>query len=131
MSKISQDRLYSKEHEWVLDLGKQDRFRVGITDHAQDQLGDIVFVELLEPGTEVTAMEAVGVVESVKTVSDLFCPAAGVILEVNGALEEAPELLNQSPYDEGWIFEMSISDPAGMMEDLLDAKGYAALIAAP
>lgn len=128
MSAIREDRRYSKEHEWILPLAAEGQFRVGITDHAQDQLGDVVFVELPTVGNEIAAMEPVGVVESVKTVSDVYSPLAGKITRVNTALNAQPELVNQSPYDEGWIYEIQAAQPSAV-DELLDAAGYRELIA--
>ena len=129
MSSTPSDRRYSLDHEWALEVaGEPGRFRVGITDHAQEQLSDVVFVELPEQGAEVEAGSPVGVLESVKTVSDLYCPLSGEVVAVNEALEDAPELVNQSPYDEGWIFELQASDPDSAAA-LLDAAAYAETIA--
>ncbi|MBM4321255.1 MAG: glycine cleavage system protein GcvH [Deltaproteobacteria bacterium] len=128
MSTIRDDRRYSREHEWVLPLDTTGQLRVGITDHAQDQLGDVVFVDLPKVGTDVATAEPVGAVESVKTVSDIYSPVAGKIVSVNTALAMSPELINKSPYDEGWIFEIEVADPAEV-EGLLDARAYAELTA--
>ena len=128
MSTIREDRRYSKEHEWILPLDAAGQFRVGITDHAQDQLGDVVFVDLPEAGRELVAEEPVGAVESVKTVSDVYSPLAGRVTRVNAALTDRPELVNSSPYDEGWIYEIEAANPAAANE-LLDAGAYAELIA--
>lgn len=116
---------YTKEHEWIRVEGKIGT--VGITHFAQDQLGDVVFVELPPVGKQLKAGEQFGVVESVKTVSDLYAPASGTVVEVNAALESSPELVNQSPYGEGWMIKIEISDPAEL-DSLLDAAAYAALI---
>ncbi|MGI6225344.1 MAG: glycine cleavage system protein GcvH [Peptococcales bacterium] len=108
---------YSKEHEWVNFETK----RIGITQYAQEALGDVVYVELPEIGTELEAGDTVGVVESVKAVSDIFSPLSGKVVAVNENLLDSPELVNQDPYGEGWIWEMEIT---GGEEDLLDASEY-------
>ena len=116
------DLRYSKEHEWART--EQDgRVRVGITDFAQDALGDVVYVDLPEPGTEVTAGQAFGEVESTKSVSDVYAPISGTVVERNGALDEKPELVNQQPYGDGWLVAIEAADPAEL-EQLLDAPGY-------
>ncbi len=128
MSSTPTDRRYSKEHEWTLEAaGQPGVYRVGITDHAQQQLGDVVFVELPEVGASVEAGTPVGVLESVKTVSDLYSPLSGEVTAVNAGLEDAPELINQTPYDEGWIYEVRASEP-GQVANLLDAAAYAELV---
>ena len=116
---IPKDRFYTKTHEWALPEG--DTVLVGITDYAQDALGDVVYVELPEVGRVVEKGEAV--VESVKTASDIYAPVAGEIVEVNLALEKTPELVNQDPYGEGWIFRLKPRD-MGDLDELLDAGGY-------
>ncbi|SFV05601.1 glycine cleavage system protein GcvH [Alicyclobacillus macrosporangiidus] len=125
MSQIPADLKYSKEHEWVRVEG--NRAYVGITDFAQDELGDIVFVELPEVGAQVTANETFGTVESVKTVSDLFAPVSGKVVEVNAALADNPERVNESPYGDGWMIVIEMSNPEELNE-LLDAAGYQAHI---
>lgn len=117
---------YTEEHEWVQIEG--DLVVVGITDFAQDALGDVVFVELPEVGTEVTAGKAFGVVESVKAVSDVYAPVTGTVEEVNEELPDAPETINTSPYDDGWMIKIRISDP-DQLDGLLDAAAYQAHIA--
>ncbi|SIS96031.1 glycine cleavage system protein GcvH [Alicyclobacillus vulcanalis] len=112
---------YSREHEWVRVEGS--RAYVGITDFAQDELGDIVYVELPEVGAEVKAGDTFGTVESVKTVSDLYAPVSGRVVEVNEALAAAPEKVNESPYDEAWMIVVEMADPAEL-EALLDAEAY-------
>lgn len=113
---------YTAEHEWVA-AGEEDRVRVGITHFAQDALGDIVFLELPEVGAEVTAGSPVGEVESTKSVSEIYAPISGTVVAVNEALVDTPEMVNNDPYGEGWLFELAPSDPAGV-EGLLDADGY-------
>ncbi len=117
---------YTKEHEWVQIEGK--RARVGITDHAQAELGDVVFVELPSMGTVVKKGGQLGTVESVKAVSDVFAPLSGKVVAVNSDLETSPETVNQSPHADGWIVVLEISDPSET-NDLLDAAAYEALIA--
>ncbi|MFC3687485.1 glycine cleavage system protein GcvH [Aquipuribacter hungaricus] len=116
---------YTGEHEWVQDAG-DGLVRVGITDYAQDALGDIVFVELPAPGTAVVPGTACGEVESTKSVSELFAPVAGTVTARNDALDAAPETVNGDPYGEGWMFEVRVEDAAAL-EDLLDAPAYTAL----
>ena len=117
---------FTKDHEWVR-LDDDDIVTVGITHFAQEALGDIVYVEVPAVGLELESGGEFGVVESVKAVSDVYAPVAGVVAEVNLALEDNPELVNESPYDEGWILKMSVKDPA-VLEDLLDAEGYRELL---
>jgi glycine cleavage system H protein len=108
--KVPGDLRYSQDHEWVKVEGTTGR--IGITDFAQDQLGDIVFVELPEVGRTVKAGEAIGVVESVKSVSDVLSPVSGKVTRVNGRLQDQPEVVNKDPYGEGWMVELELSDPA-------------------
>jgi glycine cleavage system H protein len=117
------DRFYTKTHEWALPEG--DEVVVGITDYAQEQLGDVVYVELPQVGRKVAAQEAVAVVESVKTASDIYAPVAGVVVAVNEALASTPELINQDPYGEGWIFKLK-PDNLSDLDGLLDAEAYLA-----
>lgn len=116
------DRQYTSEHEWV-ERVDDTLVRVGITDFAQDQLGDIVYVELPEVGRVIRKGEAFGVVESVKAVSDLFAPLSGEVAGRNAALEEEPEWVNASPYEEGWMIEVRASEP-DEFADLLEAEAY-------
>lgn len=116
---------YSKDHEWVAVDG--DVARVGITDYAQDALGDVVYVDLPDNGTAVTAAEAFGEVESTKSVSELYAPVSGQVAAVNDDLADAPERLNEDPYGEGWLITITMSDPSEL-DGLLDAAGYTALI---
>ncbi|MUK89985.1 glycine cleavage system protein GcvH [Ornithinibacillus sp. L9] len=122
---LPKDLLYSEEHEWVKKEG--DKVRIGITDFAQDELGDIVFVELPEVGEEIEADEPFGSVESVKTVSELYAPLSGKIVEINEELEDSPELVNESPYEKAWMIVIEPSDESEY-DDLLDADGYQAVI---
>jgi glycine cleavage system H protein len=117
---------YTEEHEWVMI--EEDLAVVGITDFAQDALGDVVFVELPEVGTSVEAGKAFGVVESVKAVSDVYAPLSGTIEEINDDLIDAPEIINTSPYEDGWMVKIRMAD-ASDADDLMDAEAYQALIA--
>jgi len=119
---VPDDRRYAESHEWV--QADADPARVGITDFAQDELGDIVYVELPEAGDEVTAGEAFGVVESIKAVSDLYAPVSGTVESVNDELQSAPELVNDDPYGDGWMVELSGVD-AAELDELLTAEEYA------
>jgi glycine cleavage system H protein len=125
MSYVLDNLKYTESHEWieVLDNGN---IKIGITEHAQSELGDIVFVELPEEDSYTTGDEC-GVVESVKTASDIYAPISGTVVAVNDALEDAPELINESPYDDGWIFEMEVDDENDL-NDLLTAEEYRNLI---
>jgi len=116
---------YSAEHEWVALDG--ERARIGITDFAQDALGDVVYVQLPEVGAAVAANASCAEVESTKSVSDIYSPVSGTVVEVNATLADAPEQLNQDPYGSGWIFVVRVSDPAEI-ESLMDAAGYRAMI---
>ena len=126
MANVPPDLKYTKEHEWAKLEG--DRARVGITAYAQDQLGDVVFVELPKVGATVTQHKGFGVVESVKAVSDLFAPLSGKVVEVNGDLSNAPEVVNQDPYGRGWMIVIALSG-AGEAATLLSADQYEAFIA--
>ena len=117
---------YTEEHEWV--MVEEDLAVVGITDFAQDALGDVVFVELPEVGTSVEAGKAFGVVESVKAVSDVYAPLTGTIEEVNDDLIDAPEIINTSPYEDGWMVKIRMAE-ASDADELMDAEAYQALIA--
>jgi glycine cleavage system H protein len=121
---IPEDLRYTEAHEWVRDLG-DGLVRIGITDHAQSQLGDVVFVQLPAVGDEVTAGASVGEVESTKSVSDIYSPVSGTVTAVNEALEANPELVNSGPYDEGWMLEVRLAEGAtGLPDNLLDAAAY-------
>ncbi len=122
---IPHDVLFDESHEWVR-RESDDTVTVGISDYAQDQLGDVVFVELPEAGAEVKKGDQVAVVESVKTASDIYTPVSGTIVEVNGALETTPEQINESPYQSGWIFRVKLSD-AAELDSLLGGDAYKAL----
>lgn len=118
--------LYSKEHEWLKIDG--DVATIGVTDYAQDSLGDIVYVELPKIGSSVAQFGNAGVIESVKAVSDLYSPISGEVVEVNAALESDPAAVNKAPYDDGWLFKVRLSD-AGETANLLGAAEYTALAA--
>jgi len=115
------DLKYHREHQWVKIEGK--RAIVGITDYAQEELGDIVYIELPENGVEVTAEEDITEIESTKTTAPLIAPVSGRLVEVNEELKDAPELMNEDPYGKGWIVSIEMSDPAEV-DDLMDAKEY-------
>lgn len=125
------DRRYTDQHEWALlreSDGEGRVVRVGITDHAQDALGDIVYVQLPAVGDEVAPGGAIGEVESTKSVSDVYAPVAGVVSAVNSALEEAPETINADPYGNGWLVEIRVAGDADPTQSLLDAAAYQALV---
>ncbi|MDH5231345.1 MAG: glycine cleavage system protein GcvH [Gammaproteobacteria bacterium] len=126
MSDVPSNLKYSKSHEWI--EVSDDIVTIGISDHAQDLLGDLVYVELPEVGNEINAGDACAVVESVKAASDVYTPLSGEIIEVNDALADNPELINQSPYGDGWIYKLRLSEVAEL-DDLLDADAYTALAA--
>lgn len=123
---IPKDLKYTAEHEWVRVEG--DEAVVGVTDFAQGELGDVVFLEIETLGERLAKGEIFGTIEAVKTVSDLYMPIDGEVLEVNPALEDAPELINSNPFDKGWMIRLRISDPA-QLDDLLSAEAYTELIA--
>ncbi|MGM0882320.1 MAG: glycine cleavage system protein GcvH [Bacillota bacterium] len=128
MSEIREHLVYSEEHEWALKV-EGNVVRIGITDYAQSQLGDIVFVEFPEVGTVVAAGDSIGTIESVKTVSELYSPVTGTVTKVNEALVEQPELVNGEPYEGGWIIEVAAEgDLEEALGKLLTAEGYRALI---
>jgi glycine cleavage system H protein len=116
---------YTKEHEWIRDEG--GTATVGVTDYAQEKLGDVVFVEMPETGVSIQKGDAFGVVESVKAASDVYCPVGGEVIEINHALEEHPEFVNQSPYGDGWIIKVKVTDSSAM-NDLMDAGQYQAFV---
>lgn len=125
MSQLPEELKYADSHEWARLDG--DIVTVGITDHAQDALGDVVYVELPEVGDELSAGDEAGVVESVKAASDIYTPVSGEIVEVNSALEDAPETINDEPYDAGWMFKVRVNDVAEL-ESLLSAADYQAQV---
>jgi glycine cleavage system H protein len=122
---VPENLLYTEEHEWV-EL-HDDIATVGITDYAQGELGDIVFIELPSVGDTVTKGESFGTIEAVKAVSDLFAPVSGEVIEVNEALSETPEVINQSPYDDGWMIRVRISDESEQ-EALLSPEAYSDMV---
>ena len=122
MSEIPSELKYTKSHEWVRDED-DGSVTIGITDHAQELLGDLVFVELPEVGTEMSVDDAACVVESVKAASDVYMPVSGEVIEVNDQLADAPETINDSPYDDGWLIKVKLSNP-DELEDLMDADSY-------
>ena len=121
-----EDLKYTKDHEWIRVEG--DVAYVGITDYAQSELGEIVYVDITTEGETVAKEEVFGTIEAVKTVSDLFMPASGEVLEVNAELEDAPELVNQEPYGKGWLIKVSVAD-AAELDSLLSAEEHQQLIA--
>ncbi|MEE4360569.1 MAG: glycine cleavage system protein GcvH [Pseudomonadales bacterium] len=122
MSSIPSDLSYARTHEWAR-REEDGTVTIGITDHAQDALGDVVFVELPEVDTHLNAGDEAGVVESVKAASDIYAPLSGTVIAVNTALEDAPEKINSDPYGEGWFFRLRLAD-AGELDELLDAEAY-------
>ena len=122
MSEIPSELKYTKSHEWVRSED-DGSITIGITDHAQELLGDLVFVELPEIGSEMSAEDAVCVVESVKAASDVYMPVSGEVVAINDALADAPETINDSPYDDGWLIKVKLSSP-DELEDLMDADSY-------
>ncbi|EKT64815.1 glycine cleavage system protein GcvH [Providencia burhodogranariea] len=127
MSNVPAELKYTREHEWVRSDGNGE-YTVGITEHAQELLGDMVFVDLPEVGSVVDIGSECAVVESVKAASDIYVPLTGEVIEVNEDLASSPELINEHPYQEGWIFRIKISDESEL-NDLLDADAYSALLA--
>jgi glycine cleavage system H protein len=124
---IPEDLRYTDAHEWVRDLG-DGVVRIGITDHAQSQLGDVVFVQLPSVGDSIAAGGVVGEVESTKSVSDIYAPVSGTVVAVNESLESSPELINSGPYQAGWMIDVRLADDAsGTPEGLLDAAAYSEL----
>ena len=126
MHDIPSNLKFSKTHVWLEDLG-ENNYRVGITDFAQDELGDIVFVEPPEEGREYDQADECAVIESVKSTSDIYCPLSGIITEINSELNDAPDLINSEPYSEGWIFILKANDESELNE-LIDANSYYELI---
>jgi glycine cleavage system H protein len=121
MSQLPAELKYVRSHEWVRIEG--DIATVGITDHAQNALGDVVYVELPDVGSQLHAMDEAGVVESVKAASDVYAPISGEVIAINEDLEDSPETINRDPYHDGWFYQLRISD-TDELEDLLDAEGY-------
>ena len=127
MSEVPDGLRYTTEHEYLREADEPDVFFVGITDYAQGELGDVVYVELPEPGDSFAPMDSFGTIEAVKAVSDLYCPAAGEIVAVNDALDDDPGLVNTDPYGEGWMMQLRVNDPSEV-EMLMDGAAYEALI---
>ncbi|HET7464633.1 MAG TPA: glycine cleavage system protein GcvH [Longimicrobium sp.] len=127
MANVPQDLRYTKQHEYLKPAGEDGVYFVGITDYAQGELGDVVFVELPQPGESFGATASFGTIEAVKAVSDLYCPVAGEVVEANGALDANPALVNSDPYGEGWMIKLRVSDPSSV-EGLLSAADYEQLI---
>lgn len=125
MSEIPSELLYRESHEWVR-YDEDGTATIGITDHAQAQLGDMVYIEVPEPGMSYEQGDACAVVESVKAASDVYAPLTGEVIETNGALEDSPELVNSDPYGDGWLFRMQLSD-LSEIDGLLDPVAYAEL----
>ncbi|MGL1887856.1 MAG: glycine cleavage system protein GcvH [Reichenbachiella sp.] len=121
MSEIKDNLKYTEDHEWVLIEG--DVATIGVTDHAQGELGDIIFVELPEVDDDVAKGDSIGTIEAVKTVADIYCPVTGVVVEANEALADKAESMNSSPYGDGWIVKIKISDPTEL-EGLMSAEEY-------
>ena len=125
MANIPDDLRYSEDHEWVKFDASSGVATVGITDYAQGELGDIVYLELPSAGAEVERKASAGTIEAVKAVAELYSPVSGKIVEVNAALDKAPETVNRDPYGEGWMVKIEVSDPA-QIDDLMDAAAYSA-----
>lgn len=123
MANIPQDLRYTPEHEYVKSTSDPKVVQIGITDYAQGELGDVVFVELPKPGASFTKMQVFGTIEAVKAVSELYCPVAGTVVEANGALDGDPALVNRDPYGAGWMIKLKVQDPAEVAA-LLDAAAY-------
>ncbi len=124
MSHIPDGLKYTEEHEYLKETDEPGVFLVGITDYAQGELGDVVYVELPEPGESFAPMETFGTIEAVKAVSDLYCPVAGEVVDTNEALDDDPSLVNTDPYGEGWMISLRVDDP-GEVDELMDVAGYA------
>jgi glycine cleavage system H protein len=127
MPDIPKDLRYTEEHEYVRSTGDPAVVQIGITDYAQGELGDVVFVDLPKPSSSFTKMQVFGTIEAVKAVSELYCPLAGTVIEANGALEGDPALVNRDPYGGGWMIKLKLQNPADV-NALLDAAAYQKLI---
>ena len=123
MSEIPEGLFYTEEHEYLKPTGEEGVFLVGVTDYAQGELGDVVYIELPEAGASFDKMEAFGTIEAVKAVSDLFCPVKAEVLEVNGALDDDPSVVNADPYGDGWMIKIRVQNP-GDMGGLMDQAAY-------
>jgi glycine cleavage system H protein len=126
MSEVPSELMFLSSHEWV--LVEDGVATIGVTDHAQELLGDLVYIELPEQGSTVAAGDSVGVIESVKAASDTYAPVSGEVIEVNEELESAPDKINDSPYGDGWMYKIAMEDP-DEVSDLLDAEAYSVAIA--
>lgn len=124
MSEIPEGFLYTEEHEYLKATGDDGVYLVGVTDYAQGELGDVVFIELPEPGASFEKMDAFGTIEAVKAVSDLYCPVKAEVVEVNAALDDEPAVVNSDPYGEGWMIKIKVLD-SGELDALMDAAAYA------
>ncbi|HEX8244963.1 MAG TPA: glycine cleavage system protein GcvH, partial [Longimicrobium sp.] len=127
MANVPQNLRYTKEHEYLKPTGDEGVYFVGITDYAQGELGDVVFVELPQPGAHFDAMASFGTIEAVKAVSDLYCPVAGEVVEGNGALDANPAVVNSDPYGEGWMIKLRVDNPADV-DALMNGAAYEQLI---
>lgn len=123
MSQVPDELYYSEDHEWVAFDADTNIATIGITDYAQGELGDVVFLELPEIGMQVTPKDTCGTIEAVKTVAELYAPVSGEIIEINADLEDRPETVNRDPYGDGWILKIQVAD-AGELDTLLDATAY-------
>ena len=123
MSNVPDDLVYTKEHEYVAKTGDPAVVRIGITDYAQGELGDVVFVNLPKPGDKVDGHQSFGTIEAVKAVSELYAPLAGEVVEVNGALESDPAVVNRDPYGDGWMITLRLENPAEL-DEMLSASAY-------
>ncbi|THJ64851.1 glycine cleavage system protein GcvH [Arthrobacter echini] len=124
MSNVPEGLYYTAEHEWISEPSDEGTVRVGITDFAQDALGDVVYVQMPDAGSDVTGADVIGEVESTKSVSDIYAPVSGEIVSRNEALDDDPSLVNTDPYGEGWLFEIKVSDPS-LVKELLSSDAYA------
>lgn len=124
MSEIPEGFLYTEEHEYLKSTDEEGVYLVGVTDYAQGELGDVVFIELPEPGANFEKMDAFGTIEAVKAVSDLYSPVKAEVVEVNAALDDDPAVVNSDPYGDGWMIKIRVLD-AGDLDDLMDAAAYA------
>jgi glycine cleavage system H protein len=123
MSEIPEGFLYTEEHEYLKSTDEDGVYLVGVTDYAQGELGDVVFIELPEPGASFEKMDAFGTIEAVKAVSDLYCPVKAEVVEVNAALDDEPAVVNTDPYGDGWMIKIRVLN-AGDLDDLMDAAAY-------
>lgn len=127
MAQVPDDLRYTEEHEYLAPTDDGNIFTIGVTDYAQGELGDVVFVELPTVGTHYGKMDVFGTIEAVKAVSELFCPVAGEVVEVNDQLDDSPQLVNTDPYGDGWMIRLKVDDPADIAK-LLDSGAYRELV---